>query len=272
VRVDKLLRNIPLLTGLILTAIWLFGVVIFLSRAHSFQELDTLELNEFGDFLAGISAPIAFLWLIVAVLMQRQELQLQRLELQHSRDVLKVQLDELRASAEQLDKQTKLITSQNESQHSKTDFDSWEKQLAATILEIRRLEEGRADIIAKHKGRTCVVPFATVFIDLEDVSANLPGAFKRAVSRLTHVADLLNTPDDVDLEGLLDTTSVAALAKAISVMLELLDPQSERAINNPRISDWLRINSLEEFASLSNAHINFLQKKCSTQLAKSTSQ
>lgn len=40
-----------------------------------------LDLNEFGDFLAGSFAPLAFLWLVVAVFVQSAELKEQRLAL-----------------------------------------------------------------------------------------------------------------------------------------------------------------------------------------------
>ena len=40
-----------------------------------------LKLNEFGDFLAGTFAPLAFLWLVLAVILQSAELKEQRLAL-----------------------------------------------------------------------------------------------------------------------------------------------------------------------------------------------
>jgi hypothetical protein len=40
-----------------------------------------MPLGEIGDPLAGIFAPLAFLWLVAAVLVQSQELQEQRKEL-----------------------------------------------------------------------------------------------------------------------------------------------------------------------------------------------
>jgi hypothetical protein len=40
-----------------------------------------LDLNEFGDFLAGAFAPLAFLWLVLAVILQSAELKDQRIAL-----------------------------------------------------------------------------------------------------------------------------------------------------------------------------------------------
>ena len=48
-----------------------------------------LKPNEFGDLLAGVFAPLAFTWFVVAVWMQRYELSLQRRELAMQRDEMK---------------------------------------------------------------------------------------------------------------------------------------------------------------------------------------
>lgn len=41
-------------------------------------KVNALTLNEYGDFLAGVFSPLAFLWLIIAMLLQRRELEFQR--------------------------------------------------------------------------------------------------------------------------------------------------------------------------------------------------
>jgi hypothetical protein len=77
---------------------------------------DCYELNEAGDFLAGVFAPIAFLWLVVAVLIQSQELSLQRQELAatraevtENRRVAQAQADEAKKQAEFIGKQTEIL-------------------------------------------------------------------------------------------------------------------------------------------------------------------
>ncbi|MER9073390.1 hypothetical protein NKH80_11270 [Mesorhizobium sp. M0904] len=76
----------------------------------------SLALNTFGDFVAGICAPLAFLWLFVATMVQSQELALQRQELrltrrefELNRDILKQQAEEARAQAAFIGKQTQLL-------------------------------------------------------------------------------------------------------------------------------------------------------------------
>lgn len=65
--------------------------------------------NEFGDALAGIFAPLAFLWLVIATMLQSRELQLQRDELEQSRTALQLQAQELSNSVAQLTQQTQLF-------------------------------------------------------------------------------------------------------------------------------------------------------------------
>ncbi|RVH36392.1 hypothetical protein CN172_30920 [Sinorhizobium meliloti] len=77
--------------------------------------------NELGDFLSGAFAPVAFLWLVAAVLIQAQELKAQReeltltrQELADSRDVMKEQAEQARNQAIQAQRQADFIGEQTE--------------------------------------------------------------------------------------------------------------------------------------------------------------
>ncbi|ASP96728.1 hypothetical protein GOC87_32710 [Sinorhizobium meliloti] len=77
--------------------------------------------NELGDFLSGAFAPVAFLWLVAAVLIQAQELQAQRAELEltrqelaDSREVMKEQAEQARNQAIQAQRQADFIGEQTE--------------------------------------------------------------------------------------------------------------------------------------------------------------
>lgn len=75
--------------GIGLTVLWitaLAGLAYWKSDA-----LFTLALNEWGDFLAGAFAPLAFLWLVIGYMQQGEELQ-------HSTDALRLQAQELQNS------------------------------------------------------------------------------------------------------------------------------------------------------------------------------
>lgn len=62
---------------------------------------ECMTLNEVGDFLAGSFAPLAFIWLAFAVVLQSLELSLQRGELELSRNVAEESKEAIRAQAEE---------------------------------------------------------------------------------------------------------------------------------------------------------------------------
>jgi hypothetical protein len=81
--------------------------------------LRCMALNEWGDFIAGVSAPLAFLWLVVAVFIQskelseqRAELRLTRREFEQNRKVMEEQAEEARKQAEFIGVQTALLQKQ----------------------------------------------------------------------------------------------------------------------------------------------------------------
>jgi hypothetical protein len=94
----------------ILTVLYLLALVIFLipetslcpSEGSLLQRLLACRsVNELGDFLAGAFAPVAFLWLVAAVLIQAQELRAQREELAMTRQELAESREVMREHAEQ---------------------------------------------------------------------------------------------------------------------------------------------------------------------------
>lgn len=74
----------------VITSFWIFGG---LSSPTS--------LNELGDFLAGIFAPIAFLWLILGYVQQGKQLEQNTKALEQQERALQLQIDEMRQGIEQ---------------------------------------------------------------------------------------------------------------------------------------------------------------------------
>lgn len=58
--------------GFIFTVVW-FSFIAWFVYSHEIN-IFSLSLNEYGDFLAGAVAPIAFLWLILGYMQHGQEL------------------------------------------------------------------------------------------------------------------------------------------------------------------------------------------------------
>lgn len=86
--------NRSTITGLVITSIWVL-VGFLWAYNNDFQNLD---LNEQGDFLAGIVAPLAFFWFILAYFLQKEELKEntealkgQKIELQETKEQFRLQ-------------------------------------------------------------------------------------------------------------------------------------------------------------------------------------
>lgn len=81
--------------------LWLSGIYLALILGHvfllrgGFSEIACLTLNELGDFFAGVFAPLAFSWLVIAVFVQKDELHAQLQEFQRSVDQAERQTDNL---------------------------------------------------------------------------------------------------------------------------------------------------------------------------------
>lgn len=74
---------IPIILATIGTLAWIglaLGHIFY--NKNGLNSINCLTLNEFGDFLAGLFAPLAFLWLVVAVFVQKDELRAQLIEFQ----------------------------------------------------------------------------------------------------------------------------------------------------------------------------------------------
>ena len=143
-----------LVFGLTITAIYLLVfIVVLLPSASTCSEIgpmpswfsstfSCMTLNEMGDFFAGASAPLAFIWLAVAVLIQAQELRAQREELQltrmeyaETRMVLDEQTRQMKYQTETLITQTKILFEQ-EKQRERLEK---EEKFIAEIVDICQL-------------------------------------------------------------------------------------------------------------------------------------
>ncbi|WP_235941051.1 hypothetical protein [Acinetobacter kanungonis] len=87
-----------LIFGVLVTFIWLLGIYLF-SRSNGYTW--PTSLNELGDFLAGIFAPIAFFWLILGYIQQGKQLDQNTRALEQQESALKLQIDEMRESINQ---------------------------------------------------------------------------------------------------------------------------------------------------------------------------
>jgi hypothetical protein len=78
--------------AVLVTFLWFSGFIIYALS----NEVHLLELNGLGDYLAGVSAPMAFFWLYLAYTQQSNELRLQREQLTLQKDEIKQLANESR--------------------------------------------------------------------------------------------------------------------------------------------------------------------------------
>lgn len=94
--------------GIGITVIWLTVII----SLWIFGGLSSpTSLNELGDFLAGIFAPIAFLWLILGYVQQGKQLEQNTKALEQQERALQLQIDEMKEGVKQ---QTRLVEMQNQ--------------------------------------------------------------------------------------------------------------------------------------------------------------
>lgn len=132
-------RSRTLRWGVSATAAWLGFVCLYLSTIADWSALR--QPNQFGDFFAGIFAPIAFFWLIVTVFMQSRELRMQRRELTFQREEIKLTRLEHAKSADQLNKQTTQLELQNIERRRELIEQELNSRLDNVATRIRNLSE-----------------------------------------------------------------------------------------------------------------------------------
>ena len=84
-------RRLPLI-GLVLSALYVLGLIVYLIIQG--QNPADLQMNELGDFLGGVSSPLAFLWLVLGFYQQSREIRM-------SNQALHLQAREMRRSVDE---------------------------------------------------------------------------------------------------------------------------------------------------------------------------
>ncbi|MGV8832165.1 MAG: hypothetical protein ACOH2N_09335 [Devosia sp.] len=122
----------------LLVCVWLFWVAAPCDATQAgwyARNVSCLASNEMGDSLAGAFAPLAFLWLIAAVFLQRNELAAQRQELRESRAVAAQQVEEAKKNVDLIGIQTGILKDERAAKIEK-DADEDLKELIETASKI----------------------------------------------------------------------------------------------------------------------------------------
>ena len=103
--------NTRIKLGWICTFLWigLWCVLLVLG----WDRASVMTFNEWGDFFAGASSPLAFLWLVIGYFQQGEELGQNTKALEQQERALQLQVDELRQSVEQQNKSAVALDQQS---------------------------------------------------------------------------------------------------------------------------------------------------------------
>lgn len=82
-----------------ISIVWV--VLVFVLILFKWNKLHLLELNEIGDFLAGVFAPLGFFWLVAGFYQNSKALRMQADELQKSTEAMNFQIEEMKESVDQ---------------------------------------------------------------------------------------------------------------------------------------------------------------------------
>lgn len=128
-----------LYAAIIFSVAWLIAAAIFAFCNHGTIRLPE-KLNEWGDFAAGVFAPIAFVWLVVAVVLQsielreqRKELALTRSEFKYNRDVMRAQAEEAKNQANYMLEQTNILKETKKNTEDERVFDAAVEHIATRL-------------------------------------------------------------------------------------------------------------------------------------------
>lgn len=84
--------------GVIVTAVWILGGVVYIASAGG-RAFFSLDADTIGGFLEGFFAPVAFLWLVVGLFVQQEEIARNRSEMERSNRLSEQQARAMEESA-----------------------------------------------------------------------------------------------------------------------------------------------------------------------------
>ncbi len=101
------------------------------------HRVSCLEPNALGDTFAGAFAPVAFVWLVAAVLLQRNELAAQRQELREARVVSTQQVEEAKKNVLLIAEQTELLRSDRERVEQREADEDIDEMISILVANLR---------------------------------------------------------------------------------------------------------------------------------------
>lgn len=166
--------------GFIVTGIWFAAFAWVL--AGRWGEALCMGLNEWGDFLAGLTAPLALFWIVIGFFLQGKELHVNTEALKSQQEELRRQVEETallaKSSVRQATAAEKVVELSQSDQQMRNRSDWIRRKIRLKVTQGINAAQGRSNVVLKNMGET--VTQVTIGAALTDFtlkgSANLhPG-------------------------------------------------------------------------------------------------
>lgn len=156
--------------------------------------------NEIGDFLAGLFAPVAFILLACAVVMQRQELKVTREELADNREVVAEQLKQIRIQTAMLADQQRKAEESAKQTYKLNLFDK-RFDIYNELLAIGHKIEKRGLVNHDDSERVQILSSQASFVFREEVENYLDNLSYLIIDHLENVAEWQSSwePDEMNV-------------------------------------------------------------------------
>lgn len=177
-----------------------------------------LKPNELGDFLAGTFAPLAFLWLFVATMLQRQELALQREELAQSRKALENSLAQYAEQTRIMNEDLRLNTYRNKWQEIDEQYDVFTRNIPGFLHRMTISESSGPGMPTKTIFQIGGHSWATRFIKNEKGDELIQNLVRLINREKTNIVSILMSLDEKRLRRVL-----AAIEEMIQPLNSIAD-------------------------------------------------
>lgn len=227
-----------------------------------------LTLNELGDFLAGVFAPLAFVWLTAAVLIQseelsaqKEELALTRQELEEQRKVMIAQTDEARRQAEFIGQQTRIL----EQERDERDVANADELLRSRLDALSNWLEREFKLVAPQIIRT-----GPKGLPVPPMPATPDWELYRSRFGQAHSADLFSVVMSATIDVITGTdTDLLVHSENYVAFKGLADRCKEILLLSDRVSESWRLNMRDaDFDALAD-DLTLIAYKCSLRSGES---
>ena len=220
--------------GLVITIVWISGGIWYIDQVSETTPTQNFSLDAVGSFLEGAFAPLAFLWLVIGLFIQQQE--------------LANNTEAIRKTTEQSEKQTQAIAATEMNARQETFFkiaENVRQQLGGIsgmllVSGLGPVGSGRInreqmdDLFSQAAGGDSTV-FARMFISMDFLEeGGLDELFYSTEIRIRHSTNFMRTFErlcrlakNCDVDGIIEDSLMQGAFGLLYLRMKELKPQAD---------------------------------------------